>query len=85
MQENKIFVPHELKSVEIDVEKKIFRVNGEDFGKNCDHFTISCSSERDTPDSEFLKISMRIGTDMKFGNYDWNGNKTGESEKKVKE
>lgn len=24
----KVFVPHELKTIEVDVEKKIFRVNG---------------------------------------------------------
>ena len=39
---SKIFVPHELKSVEIDVEKKIFRINGEDFGRGCTGFSISC-------------------------------------------
>lgn len=85
MADNKIFVPHELKTVEIDVEKKIFRVNGEDFGKDCDHFAIFCSSQRDTPDNEFLKIHMRIGTEVKIGNYDWNGNKTEESSKKKDE
>ncbi len=85
MEDNKIFVPHELKTIEIDVEKKIFRVNGEEFGKDCDHFAIFCSSQNNTPDDEFFKIHMRIGSEIKFGNYDWNGNKTGESEKQVKE
>ena len=32
---NKIFVPHELKTIEVDTEKKIFRINGEDFGREC--------------------------------------------------
>lgn len=37
----KIFVPHELKTVEIDVEKRKFKINGEDFGKHCTGFTIT--------------------------------------------
>lgn len=85
MAENKIFTPHELKTIEIDVEKKIFRVNGEEFGRDCDSFTISCSSKRERGDDEYLKVGMRINTTMKYANYDWNGNKTGESEKQVKE
>ena len=40
MQE--IFVPHELKTIEVDAEKKIFRINGEDFGKGCTGFSITC-------------------------------------------
>ena len=31
---SKIFVPHELKTIEVDTEKKIFRINGEDFGED---------------------------------------------------
>lgn len=38
----KIFVPHELKKIEVDTEKKIFRINGEDFGKDCTGFSITC-------------------------------------------
>ena len=38
----KLFVPHELKTIEVDTEKKIFRVNGEDFGKGCTGFRITC-------------------------------------------
>ena len=34
--------PRELKTVEIDVEKKIFRVNGEDFSK-VTGFKLSCT------------------------------------------
>ena len=37
-----IFIPHELKTVEVDTEKRIFRVNGEDFGKGCTGFRIDC-------------------------------------------
>lgn len=39
---DKIFIPHELKTIEVDTEKKIFRVNGEDFGKDCTGFWIHC-------------------------------------------
>lgn len=84
MEENKIFVPHELKTIEIDVEKKIFRVNGEDFGKRCDEFYISCSTQRDREPTEFLKIDMRIGTQIAFGSYDEKGNKTGEGSREGK-
>ena len=38
----RIFVPHELKTIEVDVEKKIFRINGEDFGRGCTGFSITC-------------------------------------------
>ena len=40
---NNVFVPHVLKSIEVDTDKKIFRVNGEDFGKGCTGFTITCN------------------------------------------
>ena len=82
MEEKKIFAPHELKTVEIDVEKKIFRVNGEDFGKNCDEFYISCSTKSNREPSEFLKVDMRIGTQIIFGDYDNEGKKTNEGSRK---
>ena len=36
------FVPHELKTIEVDTEKRIFRINGNDFGKGCTGFSILC-------------------------------------------
>lgn len=39
---DKLFIPHELKTIEVDTEKKIFRVNGEDFGEGCTGFRITC-------------------------------------------
>lgn len=39
---SKIFIPHELKTLSIDTEKKIFQINGEDFGKGCTGFSIWC-------------------------------------------
>ena len=63
---NKIFTPHELKTIEVDTEKKIFRINGEDFGEGCTGFTISC-----TP-GEF-EIRAEIDTTVEFTNYSSKG------------
>lgn len=77
MEERKIFVPHELKTIEIDVEKKIFRVNGEDFGKGCTGFQIFCSTKH-AKDDEMYSVCMHIDSDIRFrGNYDADGNKIG--------
>lgn len=59
----KVFVPHELRTIEVDVEKKIFRINGEDFGKGCTGFTISCEGY-----NEFW-IRMEINTTVQFASY----------------
>lgn len=74
MGENKIFTPHELKTIEVDVEKKIFKVNGEDFGMNCTGFSISCEvGKRD----EWFRVLMRISQDMILDSkYDFDGKKT---------
>lgn len=77
-EERKIFVPHELKTIEIDVEKKIFRVNGEDFGKNCSEFVITCSANESNGLSEYLKIAMETKSWISFANYDYYGKKTKE-------
>ena len=37
-----VFAPHELKTLEIDTEKKVFRINGENFGERCTGFQIIC-------------------------------------------
>lgn len=77
MEERKIFVPHELKTIEIDVEKKIFRVNGEEFGKGCTGFQIYCTTSHAKEDGMY-SVCMDIDTDIRFrGNYDENGNKVG--------
>lgn len=76
MENNKIFVLHELKTIEIDVEKKIFRVNGEDFGKDCIGFTMSCTTGNM---EEWFNVSMDISEGIRFrSTYDFNGNKTSE-------
>lgn len=82
MKEREIFVPHELKTIEIDVEKKIFCVNGEDFGKGCDSFSISCQTgDRD----EWFEVHMRVHTDVKYANYNFDGEKTKEGKYQRKE
>lgn len=59
----KVFVPHELRTIEVDVEKKIFRINGEDFGKGCTGFTIWC----DTPD--IYNVRVEISTKVQYATY----------------
>lgn len=76
---SQIFTPHELKTIEVDVEKKIFRVNGEDFGKGCTGFSIGCDAGKD--EKEFLRIEMRIDATVKFASYGWDGRKTSEGER----
>lgn len=39
-----VFVPHSLKTIEVNTDEKIFKVNGEDFGAGCTGFTITCSN-----------------------------------------
>lgn len=69
MEENKVFIPKELKTVEIDAEKKIFRINGEDFGKECTGFRIGCEAGSD----DFFTIDMSIDTTIHFLTYDRTG------------
>ena len=66
MAENKVFIPQELKTLEIDTEKRIFRINGEDFGKGCTGFTIRCDAGKE----DFFLINMSIDTTLHFLSYD---------------
>lgn len=61
---DKIFISHELKTIEVDTEKKIFRINGEDFGNDCTGFLISC-----TPDN--FRVDMEIDTTVRFATVLW--------------
>lgn len=56
-------IPHELKTIEVDVEKKIFNVNGVPFGNNCTAFSISCEA------CEGYKIRMDIDTTVHLASY----------------
>lgn len=71
-KDKKVFTPHELKTIEVDVEKKIFRVNGEDFGEDCENFIIKCDANNE---NSFFEVTMNVGTVVKFSSYDWNGEK----------
>ena len=83
MSKEKIFVPHELKTIEVDVEKKIFRVNGEDFiGKNCTGFSLTCSSGRSHED--WFDINIRNDTYVEYANYNICGEKTKDGVYQVK-
>lgn len=62
----KVFIPHELKTIEVDTEKKIFRINGEDFGKECTGFSIHCNSEG-------WNIRVAVDTTVHFATYDRHG------------
>lgn len=54
------FAPKELKSIEVDTEKKIFRVNGEDFGKGCSYFMISCDA------ADGYRVRLEVDTKLVF-------------------
>lgn len=58
--EPQIFIPRELKTIEVDTEKKIFRVNGEDFGKGCSYFMISCDA------ADGYKVRLEVDTKLVF-------------------
>ncbi len=71
--------PRELKTVEIDVEKKIFRVNGEDFSK-VNRFKLSCTSPRDSG-KDWFQVLLSLESNIRYLNeYDINGNLTSENE-----
>lgn len=62
--EPQLFVPHELKTIEVDTEKKIFRVNGEDFGKGCSYFMISCDA------ADGYKVRLEIDAKVILASYE---------------
>lgn len=67
----KIFseIPNELKTIEVDVEKKIFKVNGVPFGRKCTGFRISCDAAK-------FQIYMEVDTSVILANYNMRGDKT---------
>ena len=69
--EAKVFskTPNELKTIEVDVEKKIFNVNGTPFGNECTSFNISCDA------SDGFVIRMDIDTTVHLASYRMNGEK----------
>lgn len=57
---SEIFIPHELKTIEVDTEKKIFKINGEEFGRDCTGFTITCHQY------DSFDIRVEVDTTVKF-------------------
>ena len=56
----RVFVPHELKTIEVDAEKKIFKINGEEVGRVCTGFTITCQRY------DSFDIRVEVDTTVKF-------------------
>lgn len=72
--------PRELKTVEIDVEKKIFRVNGEDFSK-VTGFNLSCKPSLSDRKKDWFQVLLSLESNIRYLNeYDINGNLTSENE-----
>lgn len=71
--------PRELKTVEIDVEKKIFRVNGEDFSK-VTGFDLSCKSSRNEQE-DWFRVILSLDSELKYiSAYDIRGKETSKEE-----
>lgn len=71
---SKIFTPHELKTIEVDVENNIFRINGEDFGEDCTGFAIYCNGHRD------FEIRVEVETKVVLATYGKDLQKNSEKE-----
>lgn len=56
-------VPQEIKTLEVDTEKKIFKLNGVDFGDGCDYFAIYCDAV------DGFKIRMELSKRIICANY----------------
>lgn len=56
-------VPQKIKTLEVDTEKKVFKLNGVDFGNGCDYFEISCAG------GEGFKIRMELSKCIICANY----------------
>lgn len=56
-------VPQEIKTLEVDTEKKVFKLNGVDFGNGCDYFSISCTG------GEGFRIRMELSKYIICANY----------------
>lgn len=64
---------HKLKTIEIDIENRIFKVNGEDFGSGCDGFRIECDTGRYGEYRIYVVINNRTNF---AGAFDLRGNPT---------
>ncbi len=75
------FIPDvELKTIEIDVKNKIFRVNGRDFGKDAKNFYLRCHTSPN--DGEWWQVELGINTIVTYlANYDIEGKQTSAEER----
>lgn len=62
-------IPNELKTVEIDFDKKIFKINGVDFGDTTTDFSINFEA------GVGFNVYVDIHTKVRFATYDVNGKK----------
>lgn len=60
---------NELKTIEIDFEKKIFKINGVDFGDTTTDFSINFVA------GDGFNVYMDAHTRARFATYDVSGNK----------
>lgn len=65
---NQLIVPQNLETIEVDVSKKIFKINGNDFGDGCTGFRIACTVEG-------FDISIELDTKVRYVGYARNGEK----------
>ena len=56
-------IPQQIRTLEVDTEKKIFKLNGIDFGNGCDYFAVSCQG------GEGFRIRMELSKHIVFANY----------------
>lgn len=61
-----MFMPQKLETVEVDTEKKIFKINGKDFGEECTGFNIYCKTDG-------FMVRVEIDTTVILSNYDKTG------------
>lgn len=54
------FELNELKTIEVDIEKGIFNVNGKPFGEDATFFSISCDG------AEGYTVRVHMSADVKF-------------------
>lgn len=68
-------IPQEIKTLEVDVEKKVFRLNGIDFAEGCDFFSVSCEGGKD------FKVRMELDKRIACASYNfWSHKREGEIE-----
>lgn len=61
--EQKVFLPHQLKTIEIDAENRTFKVNGEEIGNVCTGFTITCDAIKG------FNIRMELDARVEYASY----------------